>query len=407
MLDVKFSVDQLKVSNTDETCALIDSGSKALALKIANRSNKMICSPRQQADFEFEKVKKSLKESSLNFFLEETAFSAKIHLKKTFLQDFSFSSTNATPVLVQSNSATITAVNSPTAADHSNSFNSAPNILEKTVLDLNQKIVQLKEDNNEKDKTILNLQSTLAKVEEERNEVRKDRETKAGQLKQKNKVIDTMKINLEKLKEEHENLKTSHQIRNKKLDKKIEILSSELSEKREEVKLEKRKERNDLKKINKESEKMKNEIKCLRKALEEKKAELYMKSKENAVTTKLEQYSENEKKKDDSPEEKNDSVEKKDDMQEKESDSEKYMDNFDTASDLDQKKDDLLKEEDDTDKEPEQDEYSNEEVMRSLEEASNPILDMKRLQEKMHMMFKLFTTNILSNSNLFKKFLHR
>ena len=84
VLDVKFSVDQLKVSNTDETCALIDSGSKALALKIANRSNKMICSPRQQADFEFEKVKKSLKESSLNFFWKRRLSAQKSILKKHF-----------------------------------------------------------------------------------------------------------------------------------------------------------------------------------------------------------------------------------------------------------------------------------------------------------------------------------
>ena len=60
---------------------------------------------------------------------------------------------------------------------------------------------------------------------------------------------------------EHETTKTSYQNKNKTLEKKIEILSSELEEKREELKLEKR---NDVKKSKKESEKFKNKVKMLK-----------------------------------------------------------------------------------------------------------------------------------------------
>ena len=45
---------------------------------------KMICSPRQQADFEFEKVKKSLKQSSLIFFWRRRLSAQKSILKRHF-----------------------------------------------------------------------------------------------------------------------------------------------------------------------------------------------------------------------------------------------------------------------------------------------------------------------------------
>ena len=48
----------------------------------------MINTQRQQADYEFEKVKRAIKDSSLNYHLEERPFSARIILKKSFLKDF-------------------------------------------------------------------------------------------------------------------------------------------------------------------------------------------------------------------------------------------------------------------------------------------------------------------------------
>ena len=56
----------------------------------------MIFTQRQEADLEFDKVKAALKQSTLEFFLQESPFSANIFLKKKFLEDFSLPSTHAT-----------------------------------------------------------------------------------------------------------------------------------------------------------------------------------------------------------------------------------------------------------------------------------------------------------------------
>ena len=69
----------------------------------------------------------------------------------------------------------------------------------------------------------------------------KERETKTGQLKQKNKVLDTTKANFEKLSSEHETMKSNFLIKTKKLEKKLENLSCELEQKNKELKYEKKK----------------------------------------------------------------------------------------------------------------------------------------------------------------------
>ena len=61
----------------------------------------MIYTQRQSADQEFDKIKTTVKDSRLCFFLEETPFSPKFHIKKKYLQDFSTSdrSTSSTPTI--------------------------------------------------------------------------------------------------------------------------------------------------------------------------------------------------------------------------------------------------------------------------------------------------------------------
>ena len=95
---------------------------------------------RQQADYEFEKVKRAIKDSFLNYHLEERPFSARIILKKSFLKDFS---SNLLPVLPTSTPVKNTF--SPFKFD-SGIAHDLSDELDKTVSKLNQEINDLKKE---------------------------------------------------------------------------------------------------------------------------------------------------------------------------------------------------------------------------------------------------------------------
>ena len=189
---------------------------------------------RSLADKSFEKIKEAVKLSGLDYCIRESAYTVDLKLRKRYLTDYSHQifQPESTPVTLTDQKVYSFPFPPPSLKNTKTQTEVIENseAQNKTIVNLKKQISQLEESNATNDKTIDKIQTTLAKVEEGKDELKKEKETKTYQLKQKNKVLEATKMNLERLTEKHENMEISYQNKIKKLDKKLESLGSELAE---------------------------------------------------------------------------------------------------------------------------------------------------------------------------------
>ena len=183
---------------------------------------------------EFDKLKNVVESSSLMYFCEESPYSAKIHLRKKFRNDWSNSSSLhvSTPQLI-SRPATLTSLSSP-PQQQTFSFNESgyqtQNILQRTfhdaavqktdveydavkleLLEACQTIVNLKDEIKKKDDLISQAGLNLKKVAEEKDLFKKERDIKGEQLKQKIKNLNESKEKLAQVKEDCDTMKDNYE----------------------------------------------------------------------------------------------------------------------------------------------------------------------------------------------------
>ena len=236
---------------------------------------------------EFAKIRNAIEASSINYFIEDSPYSAKIHLRKTFRNDWSIRSSPhaSTPQL---SSRHFTSLPPP---HHQSFFNESGyqtqkvkpttfhdasvqkndedyDAVKQELHEARQTIVKLKEEAKSKDSLISNLK----KVNSEKDLFKKERDIKSEQLKQKNKLLDESKEKLVKVKEEYETMKYNFEHKFKNLVKKNENTNGKLQTAISEHKQERKQNRIEVKKMSKDYEKqlkdletLRNEIKSLKK----------------------------------------------------------------------------------------------------------------------------------------------
>ena len=238
---------------------------------------------RRQIDCDFDKVKSAIKSSNLCYFLEESPFSAKFYIKKKYLIDWK-------------NPTGLSAVPRPcvsTLAQNSHKF-SLPSFsydgglhqdLYKVIDELKSETIKkddlikkLCDENKNKDETIVKLknektvyddlfvakESILEKTRTERDMFKKERDIKNEQLKQKNKVLEGMKVKSNATEEEHEKLKSNLLNKINNLNRKNAQLNEQVESKALDLKNGRKRIKNELKSLNKENEANKNIIENLR-----------------------------------------------------------------------------------------------------------------------------------------------
>ena len=173
---------------------------------------------RQVAEKRVEHIKTSLIESQVDYYLCETPYKVSIHLKKKLLQDYSKKSVLSeceslvSANLVEStNSAFNTSTNSSFSssltdsgiASRCSSCEETEKCLDDTkkelvsnILETKHVIQNLNDEIKAKNVKIKQLELKLKTAEEEKDKLKKDRDTKSCQLKEKNKACDTLNKNL-------------------------------------------------------------------------------------------------------------------------------------------------------------------------------------------------------------------
>ena len=172
---------------------------------------------------EFDKIRKVVESSSLNFLVEESFYSARIHIKKKLRHDWpdnsSSPNTFSTPIYCSRNTASL-----PHPTQHTSSFNEsgyATEILKTPTF--HDAAVQ--KDNNQQDHDV-------AKVKQELNDARKNIEFLKNENKDKDLLISQAKKETDVIREEvKEKEKEIAEQSNK-----INVPSNSLNEKRKEIK---------------------------------------------------------------------------------------------------------------------------------------------------------------------------
>ena len=215
----------------------------------------MIITERREADFEVDKIKNLVKESSIDYFIEESPFSLRLNIRKKYLRDFSSVSRNCAL---------------PSTQPSTEFYQPSKIELENTT----QENDLLKVDISEKDTLILQLRSDLSKVENQNELVKKEISTKNEQLKQKNKKIEAMQKNLDKVTEEKDSSKSTFLNKIIKLEKHNANLREDLEKSKLEAKNKDKTENKELRTLKKDFEKKKTIIQNLKLELENVKGEL-------------------------------------------------------------------------------------------------------------------------------------
>ena len=240
---------------------------------------------------EFDRIKKVVESSSLKYFFEESPYTAKIHLRKKFRNNWfkqankSSTSLHASTPLI--GSSPFTSRPSPRPNHQTFSFNESAyqtqsiqqttfhdaaiqkndaeyDLAKLELLEARQTIVKLRDEIRKKDILISQTGLNLKKIDEEKDVFKKDRDTKGEQLKQKNKLLNEAKEKLAKVKEEHETIKGNYEHKINNLIKKNENSNIKLQNMNTENKQLRKQDRIEIKKITKDNEKKQKEIDTLK-----------------------------------------------------------------------------------------------------------------------------------------------
>ena len=205
----------------------------------------MTCTERDYIQSEVNQIKNMVESSSMNYFIEESHYTAKIYLKKKARHDWSDDSNphprNSTPVnnsRLRTSSSPLSAASQCFPAYLDSAYQTQlletpvrpSDTLQKTkekeeLAEAHKTINKLKNEIKDKVKTISQAESNLKKSCEEKDFFKKERDSKCEQLKQKDKEI---KEKDKEIKEKDEEITEQ--------SKKISVLSNSLDEKRKEIK---------------------------------------------------------------------------------------------------------------------------------------------------------------------------
>ena len=165
----------------------------------------MIITERQEADLQIDKIIDVIKQTKLNYFIEQSPFSLRINLRKKLLHDFSPASKNN---------------DIPTVNQHSDAKNDHIHEVKSELINTVLEVQDLKEQNKKKDHAINQLEVKVKDMERKEDLFKKELTTKAEQLKQKNKSLEGIQKNLEKIKEEKEATISNFKSKTENLEKK-------------------------------------------------------------------------------------------------------------------------------------------------------------------------------------------
>ena len=159
---------------------------------------------RNQADEEVEKIKWALKLSGLDYFMEESPFRVSIHVKKSYIQDFSPKLSADLPWSPNLNSTSQATENDSGLPIQESSLCSSCHDKEKEIEDVRREVVKVLVDSNENNDKLemaklklAEYNENLKKVQNETNDLKNEIKTKAEQLKQKNKKLESINSKLE------------------------------------------------------------------------------------------------------------------------------------------------------------------------------------------------------------------
>ena len=209
-------------------------------------------SQRDKADGEVEKIKSMLKISKLDYFIQESPYSVSIQIRKTFIQDFS-------PLLVERSSRMSTST-----PFHSQHQQLSPQVTPQSPIfghdDVNnssgfhsqhlscssceeksEELGEVKKIMEVKEATILDYEKKDKRIQSEVTNLKSERQTKAEQIKQKNKTIESLKSKLENLSNEKDSMKDNFTNKVQSLEKHNKHLTDKLEEAKQEAKNERKK----------------------------------------------------------------------------------------------------------------------------------------------------------------------
>ena len=172
---------------------------------------------RQRAEKSINNVKEALINSQVDYYLNETPYSLSIIMKKKFLKDFSnksFTATTSTPSKTL-NSYSESSIPTESGIDITESkCNSCEKITKqlhetrkesiKNILESKQMIKDLEAKDLTKDLLIKQLKSELDTIKEENIQIKKEIGNRNDQLKEKNKSVEKLRVNIDKIKSDSE-----------------------------------------------------------------------------------------------------------------------------------------------------------------------------------------------------------
>ena len=180
---------------------------------------------RDQADEQVERIKSALKNTGLDYYMEESPYRLSIHLKKSFIQDFSPRLSEDlvwAPTLTSTSSPIIKSATSPTTRTATSSTRhmtendsgllsqdfslcSSCQDKEKQLEDVNRELVKVLVDHNATNDKLEGMKSTLVetneklkKVQAEAVNLKAELKTKKEQLKHKNANLESIQKKLDK-----------------------------------------------------------------------------------------------------------------------------------------------------------------------------------------------------------------
>ena len=172
---------------------------------------------RDQADAEVEKIKSVLKNTGLDYYIEESPFRLSVHVKKSFIKDFSpklaetdvFLSTSS-PILPTTTKTILSppwmandsglssqeSVQCSSCLEKDHEIENVRKELIKVLIESKKANEKIAKDLDEANVSLINCNKKLKYLETEAEQLKKEIQTKSEQLKQKNKNTDSLKSRL-------------------------------------------------------------------------------------------------------------------------------------------------------------------------------------------------------------------
>ena len=225
------------------TCCPVNNASLATASRSTTMKH---TTQRDKADEEAEKIKSALKLTGLDYYMEESPFRLSIHIKKTYIQDFSprlSADLPWTPVLssTPTTSATSIDVTEKDSGLHCQESSCCPSCLDKDkqLEDMGRELVKVIVNSNETKNKIETAEFALEEsnkklktVQAETVLLKNELKMKKDQLKQKNTTLESVKSKLDKNMKDHENSRDNFNNKIMNLEAQNEHLKKNIDEKK-------------------------------------------------------------------------------------------------------------------------------------------------------------------------------